>query len=235
MGNMIRVRVTVRGTRPLFQHCFGPDAIPLEKEERTGVAGNDPEEWKRTCMVTESGELFIHNTYVFASVRDGAKHTGKKGSGLQAKVAATLQVEEPIILLGRRLPPDGPRHNLYDQPVYLDVRGVRNPSTKGRNVRYRLACSSGWECSFTLTWDKTIVSREVMRSVLNDASNLSGLGNGRSIGMGRFEVLAWEVLEDAEEAPAEGTVGRTEGAGVGTGRKKVRPVQEAAIANGSEH
>lgn len=44
---------------------------------------------------------------------------------------------------------------------------------------------SGWLASFTLCWDKTIVSREQMRAVLQDAGTLVGFADGRSVGYGR--------------------------------------------------
>jgi hypothetical protein len=82
-----------------------------------------------------------------------------------------------------------------DAPVYLDVRSVKNPATKARNVRYRVAASSGWEAEFTLMWDKTVVSRGEMESALRDAGRLVGLGDGRSIGAGRFEVVSFEAVD----------------------------------------
>ena len=172
MANIVRARIEIEGTRPLIQHAFGPEAIPLEKQERTGVAGNDPEEWRKTCMVTKDGRLFIRGTYVFAALRDAARHT-KKGRGtLQSLVGATLQVEEERILLDRTLPEAVSQDS--SEPVYVDVCGVRNPTTKARNVRYRLACSRGWKCGFTIVFDKTIVATEQMKSVLVDAGVLVG-------------------------------------------------------------
>jgi hypothetical protein len=234
-SNIVRARVTVCGTRPLLQHAFGPDAIPLEKGEKTGVAGNDPEEWKRTLLVTAEGQLYVRDDYVFGCLRDGAKHTKSGKGSIQPKVAATLIVEDSVILLNRWMPKDGPKRNDFAAPVYIDVRGVKNPSTKGRNVRYRLACSAGWECSFTIAFDKTIVAREQMKAVLRDASVLVGLADGRSIGMGRFEVLSWEEIGNAEETPAEGSVGPATEDRVEPRRKKVRPVQEAAASGDGEH
>lgn len=222
MGNMVRARITIRGTRPLLQHAFGPESIPLEDEERTGRAGNDPEEWKKSRLVSDDGELYVLDSYVFGMLRDAAKHTKKGRGSFQPFVAATLQVLESVIPLGRKMPEGLPKHNAYGEPVYIDVRGCRNPSTKARNVRYRLACSPGWEATFTLLWDKTVVGREVMRAILNDASVLVGMGDGRSIGMGRFEVLSWEVADDAKEASASGSVGDESAAGgMGKGRRKV--------------
>jgi hypothetical protein len=87
------------------------------------------------------------------------------------------------------------------ETVYIDVTGVRNPSTKARNVRYRLAASSGWKATFTVVWDKTIVARDQMKAVLNDAGVLVGLADGRAVGYGRFTVESFEV-QDAQEATA---------------------------------
>jgi hypothetical protein len=231
-NNLVRVRVTIRGTRPLWQHAFGPDAIPLEKAERTGVAGNDPEEWRRTMLVTPEGQLYVRGDYVFGCVRDGAKYTKKGKGSIQPLVSATLQIEEEIVLLDRWLPKKGdPPHGPFAD-VYVDVRGVRNPNTKSRNVRYRLAASRGWTLTFTIAFDRTIVAREVMRAVLTDCGNLTGIADGRSIGTGRFEVVKWEELTDAEASSVEGAVEEDSPDRVGKGRKRVRPVQEAAGANG---
>lgn len=197
--NILTAQVVIKGVRPIFWHRFGPEALPLEKQERTGVAGNDPEEWKRTVTATADGQLYVDSSYVFGMMRDAAKHTKKGKGSIQALVAATLQIQETLVMFDRKLPaglntapPTDPA-----APVYLDIRGVRNPSTKARNVRYRVAASPGWQCSFTLLWDKTIVERNQMQAVVIDAGKLVGLGNGRSIGMGRFDVVSFEVHEDA--------------------------------------
>src|ERR1019366_489824 len=129
--------------------------------------------------------------YAFSCIRDASKHTKKGKGSIQALVAATLQIEEAIILIDRHVPKEGEpptdqTGGSLGHEVYIDVCGVRNPSTKGRNVRYRLACAPGWGCTFTLLWDKTLVAREVMRTVLNDAGVLVGLADGRSVGNGRF-------------------------------------------------
>ncbi|MES2464888.1 MAG: hypothetical protein V4671_30350 [Armatimonadota bacterium] len=192
MSNIVRATVSIQGVRPLFWHAFGPDAIPLEKQERTGVAGNDPEEWRKTVLVTKDNQLYIEPTYVFGCVRDAAKYTKKGRGSIQTNVAATLQIVEDRVLIDRYLPEGVENIRDSDEPVYLDVRSVRNPSTKGRNVRYRVAASAGWKTSFTLLFDRTIVSRPEMQAVLTDAGTLVGVGDGRSIGFGRFVVTSFE-------------------------------------------
>jgi len=192
---MLSAKVEICGTRPLLQRTFGPEALPLEKTERSGVAGNDPQEWRRTMLVDANRQLYIPPTYVFAMMRDAAKHTRSGRGSLQSRVAATLQVMDPKIPLDRFLPKNGDPTTDDTQPVYIDVSGVRNPATKARNVRYRLAASAGWRASFTLLWDKTIVTREQLRAILNDGGVLVGLGDGRTVGYGRFVVERFGLLE----------------------------------------
>ena len=194
MGSLLTAEVEIRGTRPLWWHAFGPEALPLEKQERTGVAGNDPEEWKKTVLATSDGRLYLPSTYLFATIRDGARYTKKGRGSIQAAVAATLQIEDELVFTNRVLP-DGEPPRDPTAPVYLDIRGVRNPSTKARNVRYRVAASAGWSATFHLLWNRTVVSRGEMESSANDAGLLCGLGDGRSIGMGRFEVVRFDVDE----------------------------------------
>jgi hypothetical protein len=205
MSNIVRARITIKGVRPLLLHHFGPDALPLEKQEKDGVAGNSPNEWRKTALVTKDGQLYLQPTYAFATIRDAAKHTKKGKGSIQSAVAATLQVLDNRILIDRHFPgfPNGADFDINtaeppptdpDALVYLDVQGVRNPSTKSRNIRYRIAASPGWTCSFTILWDKTIVDRNQMRAVLNDAGTLVGIADGRSIGFGRFEVVSFDEV-----------------------------------------
>ncbi len=209
MSNYLIATVTIRGTGPLLQHAFGLDTIPLpsERPTRTGAAGNDPEEWRRSARVTPQGQLFLEAAAAYAVIREGAKYTKKGRASLQSTVAATLQIVESKILLDRWLPGAKSKKEVdlqtvaapprdSTQPVYLDVRGVRNSNTKGRNVRYRLAAAPGWQCVFTLRWDKTLVTASQMEAILHNSGKLVGLGDGRSIGFGRFDIGSIQIRED---------------------------------------
>lgn len=198
MSNILTANITVRGTRALLWHAFGPDAIPLEKQEKTGVAGNNPEEWRKTVLITKERQLYLEPTYIFGCLRDGARHVKKGRGSIQALVTATLQITDDKILVDRFLPTEDELTRDSDQPVYLDVRSVRNPSTKGRNVRYRIAASKGWALTTTIQWDKTVVSRGEMESACIDAGRLVGLGDGRAIGFGRFEIVSFDIADNAQ-------------------------------------
>lgn len=194
-NNILVAKVEIEGIRPLLWHRFGPDSIPLEKQEKTGVAGNDPEEWKKTVLRTKDGQLYLEPSYIFGTIRDGARHTKKGRGSIQPLVTATLQVVDDRILIDRYLPHDEIPSEDPEDPVYLDIRSVKNPNSKGRNVRYRIAASAGWKTSFSIMWDKTIVSRAEMQASITDAGRLCGVGDGRSIGMGRFVVSALTITE----------------------------------------
>ena len=196
MGTILTARISITGTRPLLWHAFGPDAIPLTKRERSGVAGNDPEEWRRTVLTTPDRQLYPADTYRFGALRDGARFTRKGRGTLQPAVASTLQIAaEQSVFTDLTLP--DPLTTDPEQPVYLDVRSVTNPTTRGRNVRYRVAAAPGWALTFPITWDKTVVSRGEMDAAVIDAGHLVGIGSGRAIGMGRFVVTTF-AIDDAD-------------------------------------
>lgn len=194
MKNILKAEVTIEGTRRLLFNHFGDDAIPLEKGERTGVAGNDPLEWKKTYLATKDGQLYLDPTQVFGMIRDGAIYTKKGRGSIQSMVVATLEILDERILLNRTVPAD-PIPTDPDEPVYLDVRSVKNPASKARNVRYRIAASPGWRATFSIAWDKTIIARDQMEAVLRDAGTLCGIGDGRKIGFGRFIVISFDLKE----------------------------------------
>lgn len=194
MSNIVKATVKITGVRPLLWHHFGPDALPLEKQERTGVAGHDPQEWRKTVLMTKERQLYVLPTYVFGCLRDAAKYTKKGKGSIQSAVSATLQVTDDIILVDRFVPEE-PIPTEHTEPVFMHICSVRNPSTKARNVRYRIAASKGWQLEFNLLWDKTIVSRAEMEAVCRDAGVLVGIADGRSVGFGRFAITSFDVAE----------------------------------------
>jgi len=199
MSNTLIASIELEGIRPLLWHNFGLDSLPLQRQERTGVAGNDPEEWRKTVSVTDNKQLYIAQSNIFSCIREGSKYTKKGKGSIQTDLSATLQVIDDKVLVDRYLPDNIEMLvNMIDELVYLDVRAVKNPTTKGRNVRYRVAASPGWTINFKIMWDKTIISSNQMEASLIDAGKLAGLGDGRKIGNGRFELIRFEVSDYAK-------------------------------------
>lgn len=196
MSNILQAAVSIEGTRPLIWHAFTPEAIPIGKKERTGTAGNDPSEWRRTVLATPDGQLYLKHTYVFGCLRDGAKFTPYRRGTLQPLLVSTLLVLDRTIPIAGRVLPATPTTD-EEQPVYLDIQSVRNPATRARNVRYRVAAAPGWQATFRISWDKTVVSREQLQAICIDAGRLAGIGDGRAVGYGRFTVTAFAISDPA--------------------------------------
>jgi len=196
---IVIAEVQIEGIRPLMFHVFGPDSIPLEKRERTGVAGNDPEEWRKTYTALPSGQLYIRPDYAFSCLTNAARNTkhGSRGNYM-AKLAGTLQITDDVLLMDRWMPPE-PLPTDPTEPVYLDIRSTRNPATKGRGVRYRVAICPGWHLNFHAQFEGTVVSRTIFRTILIDAGALVGLADGRALGFGRFEIVSCEFSDNGED------------------------------------
>lgn len=193
-------RIKIRGTRPLLYNNMRLDAISPVRTERSGVPGNNPDEWKTTFLATSNGQLYLKPDYLFSSIRAGAKHTRKGLGTLEPMVSATLQIVDDIILLNRQIPID----DIDDDPmkaVYIDVRPVTR--NKVKNIRYRLAVGQGWEAEFQIAWESTLISREQMISICNDAGLFAGVGDGRKLGYGRYEICSFIIEEEIENAQSK--------------------------------
>jgi hypothetical protein len=145
--------------------------------------------------MTADRQLYLLPSYIFGSLRDAARFTRRGRGSLQPALVATLEVLDDRVLVDRFVPPEPLPTNPSAQ-VFLHISSVKNPVTKGRNIRYRVAASAGWQASFQLRWDKTILSRQELQAVLIDAGKLVGIGNGRSIGCGRFATQALTIIPE---------------------------------------
>jgi hypothetical protein len=187
----IYYEIEIQGTKPMLINTFPIDTLSTKKP-KSGSAGNDEESWKRTVLMDANRNLFIYNTYLVGAIVGGGKHI-KVGKGtLSKKIGATLEViENQILLIDRIVPKDEDILKRAEDSVYLDVRSVVNPMTKGRNLRYRIAAKEGWKCHATISWDDRAASREEMKSCVEYAGLFEGVGDGRRIGFGRFKLLSF--------------------------------------------
>ena len=192
---MLQFKIKIKGVKPLLWHAFTPSALSIETKPQSGKVGNNPSEWRDTVLVDPDNKLFIPAEYLFASLREGSKNV-KVGRGtLKNKVISCLTVMDSIIYIkNRALPAEKDLGTNPLDPVFLDIRGVVNPSTKGRNVRYRIAASAGWEASFSVQWDDRVISVEQMQQIAECSGLYAGIGDGRAIGMGRFEILEFKKV-----------------------------------------
>ena len=195
---MSKCRVKIRGIKPLIMHRFNLESITAQRKPKSGSSGNDPDEWK-VSFHHNGGKIYVPGAYIFAALKNGSVNT-KVGRGtIQKTLISAINIDEEIIYTNREMfdkwesmeidavPKDS------SLPVYVDVRAVSNPNTKGKNIRYRLALSKGWELEFNVILDDTLISQSQMKKVIEDTGKLQGLCDARTLGYGRFELVEFEV------------------------------------------
>lgn len=194
---MLKAMVEIIGVKPILFHRFNIETLTNVSKPKSGTTGNDSEEWKYSFFHDEE-RIYIPGAYIFASLKNGAVNT-KVGRGtIQKTWISAVNVMEEKIYLNRHVWDGWKEMEIENvpldsgKPVYVDVRMVANPNTKGRNVRYRLALSPGWECSFSLMIDDSLVSQSQAKKVIEDTGKLQGLCDGRTLGYGRYEVSKCE-------------------------------------------
>lgn len=200
--NIIKAKVSIEGTRPMLWNSFNAELLEV-KTKKIGVKGNNPKEWEKTVLLTKDKQLYILPQSIFSCIREGGKYTKNGRSTMQSYVTATLQINDNIILTDKFLltEPTSDTSNA----VYLDIRSVKNPTTHGRNIRYRIAAKAGWKINFCISWDNTLISEDLMESIIVDAGNYCGIGDGRNIGMGRFIIKNFEMVEEITKIATEKT------------------------------
>lgn len=184
--------VQIVGSRPLLYHAFKVGALK-KQQVRAGSAGDNPDEWQNTVL-SEGLKLYIPNTYIFASLGGGGKFV-KVGRGtISKKLMSSLIVKNAKSFIeNRELPTGDIRECKESDDVYLDIRGVSNPNSKGKNIRYRVAVREGWKLSFSVSWNSFTVSPDQFKEALDYAGSECGLGDARLLGFGRFEVDNVEI------------------------------------------
>lgn len=197
---MAKVKAKIRGIKPLIFHKFNIEVLTMERKPKEGTTGNNPEEWK-TSFFHENNNLYIPDTYMFASLKNGSVNT-KLGRGtIQKTWISGVIVETDKIFLNRKIWDNWENTEINSVPtdtnceVFVNVCMVSNPNTKGKNIRYRLAVSKGWECEFTLDVDEILLSSSQVKKVIEDTGKLQGIADGRTLGYGRFELLEYEFLK----------------------------------------
>jgi hypothetical protein len=194
---LVKAHIQIIGTRPYLFNCLGIGFLSSDRKKMSGQIGNNPDEWQNTFYMNEQRVPYIPSSYVLACLREGSTYSKSGRGSLQKKLTATLFVEEETILFKNiKIPKeeDIPQNDV-SKKIYIDVRSVRNPATKGRNLRYRLCIAAGWEFDFTIIWDDTIISETQMRNIVRDGGTLGGISDGRRIGFGRFEVKEFKILK----------------------------------------
>lgn len=193
----VGAKISLKGTRPLLIHAFPLSGLDSNKS-KSGSAGKNADEWKDTSLIhPKTRHLFFYGSYILGTIKEGGKYIKVGKGSLAKKIQATLECADDQIIIKNRIAPEEKNMPIGDstENVYIDIRSVVNPMTKGRNLRYRLAAKAGWECSTTVYWDDFAISKEQAKHAIELAGSLVGIGDGRTIGFGRFELMEFDMLD----------------------------------------
>lgn len=191
----ITAKIAIKGTKPILFHTFPIDTLSAGKS-KSGSAGKDEEEWKSTVLMTGERQLYVMGCYLVGAIKTAGKLIKVGKGNMMKKIESCLECPEDVVLLdGLFVPKEGQITMSKMDPVYIDVRSVVNPATKGRNLRYRVAAKPGWQLSALIEWNDSIVSKENVKECVTNAGLYEGIGDGRRIGFGRFDVISFEILK----------------------------------------
>ena len=190
----VSARIQIKGTKSLLFHTFPIDTLDAGKA-KSGTTGKDEKEWKNTVLMTSDRQLYVMGCYLVGAIKAAGKLIKVGKSNMMKKIESCLECDQDVVLLkDLYVPADDEITRSSADSVYIDVRSVVNPMTKGRNLRYRVAAKAGWELEAVISWDDSIVSKETMKQCVENAGLYEGIGDGRRIGFGRFSLLSFESV-----------------------------------------
>jgi hypothetical protein len=125
---------------------------------------------------------YIPSTWILKSLRDAAA-LSKQGKGIERGVFCTA---DKIKILYK-----GPRdiQGMWDEGMY-DRRSVVVGQAKLIRTRPMF---DGWSAEFTLMFNQELIDRDILVSSLEQAGAFMGIGDGRRLRFGRFEVKVQNV------------------------------------------
>ena len=176
---MYEVNVEIEGITPLLMNRFIEDEeIPKKKGEQKETE----EDAKKRLYLNEKGEIIVPSEWLLRAmdrVSSEFKVEGMKRATYKSLLAGNIFIEPEAI-------------KIEPQEWIVDKRSVVIPATRGRIMKYRPKFNQGWKLKFKIKVFDDRIKKEVLYHILVEAGRRAGIGDGRTIGMGRFIVKSFE-------------------------------------------
>lgn len=180
--------VEIENISPLLMH--GSQALGMDDESKAvkkkggSALLGDENEWKRTIYFDKGVGCYLPAGNIEAALVEASKQFKITGRATATKFfkSGVFITEDilPILVDGKPI--------LSLDKVEVDKRCVKNPSTGGRQLRYR-AIFKKWRCSFSLMVSSDdYISGDLVKQVLDYAGMYVGLCDYRPR-FGRFQVV----------------------------------------------
>lgn len=178
------VAVTVEGSCPILFHRWNCDAVEAKAKAAKGSAAKKSDDIESYVYRNDAGEICLPGEYLRQSIIMAAKFRqdprSPRKSAMDLFKAAVISLTD-LASLGT---------NEWDFEDRRRVTVQRNGIT-----RIRPAMREGWKATVQLMVNiPEYVSPTLLRSVLDDAGRLVGVGDFRPT-YGRFTVSNWEVSQ----------------------------------------
>ncbi len=196
---MYEIQVRIKGTAPLLQNRFTPDALNnlmQGAKKKTGVIDYSAE-WLKGMYASSEGYLFQPATHLEGALVEAAKAFKIKGSGnktWKSVIRAYCYVKpDEIIHLRDGKPVTVPDASLEGNPTeYLKVNIQRVKVRSAAVARSRLEIAEGWQLNFTIEVIDDQVRPVIVQEILSEAGCAVGIGDYRPR-YGRFDIIQFEV------------------------------------------
>lgn len=188
-----RIKVTVEGISPLLQNQLTDETqLQIESSSKTSMKTKKKQMTPReaaesVCYRDNKGEMYQPSTQMFAACINAGKYHKIGRKQLDRHVAACFTIEEQLLY-----------HGTNDFEV--DSRWVRNPFTKGVQIKHRPRFDQ-WKLTFHLLLDDEIIDVDTAYSIVQDAGRRVGIGDFRPQcrgPFGKFVIVEWCCLNGKE-------------------------------------
>ena len=188
---MITATYKIRGTMPLLM-CNGEMANPLSNgakqlkqitSKRNKVDADHEEllklKWHFGLWVNSNQKVIIPRHVIFATIVNGAKKNknGKDAqSGMFCLKDSILQYEGPSSI-----------EELWNDSKFRDVRlgGIQKAKVLIMRPKF-----DPWSADLTIDFDESVVNNDTIKEAIKKAGIYCGIGDGRTLGFGRFELIS---------------------------------------------
>jgi len=198
------VKVVIRGASSLMTHNIrlANPMDPYTKKLKELTAKKKPtdeqlfqimrHEARAGCWDTPDELFAVNNAAVLKSVIIAAR-ISKEGAKVERGVTIT-DGYTPVEIDGEFISCD----ELLKDPTNIDYRSVR--IGQARIMRARPKIDEGWEAEFVFGVETTVIDLDRFIQLLVLAGKATGLGEMRTRGMGRYEVLSANLMDAEAES-----------------------------------
>lgn len=195
----MEIEIELTGVSPLIINKFTDAAAQAATDGvRGSSAGQERLSPREDCEsrlhIGQNGEPCIPSYMMMASVAEGGKFEKIGKAQVTTKDSSLLygclEIEEIEIYI------------IHVRPWDVFQKDIRNPSTKGRMLRYR-PIFYDWKLRFTMRLDTSVMNEKTLRRIIDHAGTKKGLGDfrpGCKGPYGKYVVTHWKrnILDHPE-------------------------------------